>query len=53
MKSISLCLIAKNEEEVIGRCIESVIDIIDEIIVVDTGSTDKTIEVAEKYGAKV
>ena len=53
MKSISLCLIAKNEEEVIGRCIESVIDIIDEIIVVDTGSTDKTIEIAEKYGAKV
>lgn len=53
MKSISLCLIAKNEEEVIGRCIESVIDVIDEIIVVDTGSTDKTIEIAEKYGAKV
>ena len=53
MSTISLCLIAKNEEEVIGRCIESVIDIIDEIIVVDTGSTDKTIEVAEKYGAKI
>ena len=53
MNTISLCLIAKNEEEVIGRCIESVMDIVDEIIVIDTGSTDNTIAVAEKYGAKV
>ena len=36
MNTISLCLIAKNEEEVIGRCIESVMDIVDEIIVIDT-----------------
>ncbi len=50
---ISLCMIVKNEEENLGRCLKSVQDLVDEIIVVDTGSTDKTVEIAEKYGAKV
>ena len=50
---ISLCMIVKNEEESLVRCLESVKDIVSEMIIVDTGSTDSTVEIAEKYGAKV
>ena len=53
MKTISLCMIVKNEERVLGRCLESVKGLFDEIVVVDTGSTDKTVEIARAYGAKV
>ena len=53
MISISLCMIVKNEEDVIGRCLECVKDVVDEIIVVDTGSTDSTIEIVKKYTNKV
>lgn len=51
--SLALCVITKNEENFIGGCIESVIDVVDEIILVDTGSTDSTKEIAFRYGAKV
>lgn len=51
--TISLCMIVKNEEANIERCLESVQGSVDEIIVVDTGSTDSTIEKAKKYGAKI
>lgn len=51
--SLSLCIIAKNEESNIGRCIGSCEHIADEIIVVDTGSSDNTIKVAKSCGAKV
>lgn len=51
--SLSLCMIVKNEEANLPRCLESVKDIIDEMIIVDTGSTDSTVEIANKYGAKV
>ncbi|MDI6602293.1 MAG: glycosyltransferase [Thermoanaerobacteraceae bacterium] len=51
--TISLCLITKDEEKNIVRCISSVKDIVDEIVIVDTGSTDKTVEIAKKLGAKV
>lgn len=47
--SISLCLIVKNEEHVLARCLDSVRDIMDEIIIVDTGSTDRTKEIAGRY----
>lgn len=52
-KTLSVCIIAKNEEKNIGRCLESIKDLADEIIVVDTGSTDKTVEIAKSYGAKI
>lgn len=52
-KTLSVCLIAKNEEKNIDRCLESIKSIADEIIVVDTGSTDKTVEIAKSYNAKV
>jgi glycosyltransferase involved in cell wall biosynthesis len=51
--SLSVALISYNEEENIGRTLESVKDIASEIVVVDSGSTDKTVEIAKKYGAKV
>ena len=50
---ISLCMIVKNEEHRLGNCLESVHDLMDEIIIVDTGSTDKTIEIASKYTDKI
>lgn len=50
---ISLCMIVKNEEQTIRRCLESVKGAVDEIIVVDTGSTDTTVSIALDCGAKV
>lgn len=49
MISISLCMIVKNEEAVLARCLDSIADLMDEIIIVDTGSTDKTKEIAANY----
>ena len=51
--TISLCMIVKNEEQVLGRCLDTVSKIVDEIIIVDTGSEDQTKVIAQKYGAKV
>ena len=53
MSTISLCMIVKNEEEVLARCLDSVKNIVDEIIIVDTGSKDKTKEIAAKYTDKI
>lgn len=50
---LSVALATYNEEENIGRCLEAVRQLADEIIVVDGSSTDKTVEVAKKFGAKV
>lgn len=50
---LSLCMIVKNEEEMLGGCLESVKNVVDEIVIVDTGSTDKTLEIANKYGANI
>jgi glycosyltransferase involved in cell wall biosynthesis len=46
---LSLCMIVKNEERVIDRCLMSVAHLVDEIIIVDTGSTDTTKDIAFKY----
>jgi tetratricopeptide (TPR) repeat protein len=51
--TLSACLIVKNEEQHLGRCLESIKDVVDEIVVVDTGSTDRTVEIAESFGAKI
>ena len=50
---VSLCMIVKNEEHNIARCISSVKDVVDEIVVVDTGSCDNTLTIAQSFGAKV
>lgn len=49
MNQLSLCLIVKNEEMFLDQCLSSVKDVVDEIIIVDTGSTDTTKEIAKKY----
>lgn len=53
MIEISLCMIVKNEEKVLERCLKSIADLMDEIIIVDTGSTDHTKEIAKKYTDKI
>lgn len=49
MTTISLCMIVKNEEHTLPTCLNSVRDIVDEIIIVDTGSEDDTVQVAKRY----
>jgi glycosyltransferase involved in cell wall biosynthesis len=51
--TLSLCMIVKDEEKFLPTCLESIKDHVDEIIIVDTGSSDGTVEIARKYGAKV
>ena len=53
MITLSLCMIVKDEEDVLGRCIDSVKSIVDEIIIVDTGSVDATKDIAKSYTDKV
>jgi len=53
MTTLSLAMIVKNEEKTLGRCLDSVKDLVDEIIIVDTGSTDKTKEIAKEFKAEI
>ena len=53
MNKLSVVLATRNEETNLGRCLESVKSLADEIIIVDEYSTDKTVEIAKKYNAKV
>lgn len=53
LNTISLCMIVKDEEDVIARCLESIHQVVDEIIIVDTGSTDHTKEICQTYTDKV
>ncbi len=53
MSTISLCMIIKNEEKTLERCLDSVKDIVDEIVVIDTGSIDNTKDIAKNYTDKV
>lgn len=51
--SVTLCMIVKNEEKNLPRCLHSLIPIVDEIVIVDTGSTDLTTQIARLFGAQV
>ncbi len=51
--SITLCMIVKNEEKSLARCLASAMPVINELIVVDTGSTDRTVALAEAFGAQL
>lgn len=53
MVSISLCMIVKNEEDSLGRCLDSVYQLVDEINIIDTGSTDQTKKIADKYTKRI
>jgi GT2 family glycosyltransferase/tetratricopeptide (TPR) repeat protein len=50
---LSVCLIVKDEEELLASCLESIVGLADEVVVYDTGSIDRTIEIARSSGAKV
>lgn len=50
---LSLCMIVKDEEELLPGCLESAVPYVDEMIVVDTGSSDRTVEIARSFGATV
>lgn len=50
---LSLCAIVKNEEASLARSLSSVRDVVDEMVILDTGSTDRTIEIAQEFGARV
>ncbi len=52
-KTVSLCMIVRDEEANIEQCLSSAKAIVDELIVVDTGSTDKTKDIAKRVGAKI
>ncbi|WP_297633263.1 glycosyltransferase family 2 protein [uncultured Clostridium sp.] len=51
--TLSLCMIVKDEEKTLERCLESIRTFVDEIIIVDTGSQDKTKDIAKKFNAKI
>ena len=53
MITISLCMIVKNEEAFLARCLNTLKDIMDEIIIVDTGSTDSTRQIAATFTDKI
>ena len=50
---LSVCMIVKNEENDLPICLNSIKNVADEIVIVDTGSTDNTIKIAREFGAKV
>ena len=50
---LSAALIVRDEQEMLPRCLDSLRDVVDEIVVVDTGSTDRTVEIARAAGARV
>jgi glycosyltransferase involved in cell wall biosynthesis len=53
VKSVSATLIVRNEEHHIGACLQSIAGLVDEVVVVDTGSYDRSREIAADHGARV
>ena len=53
MSTLSICMIVKNEEKHLTKCLSSVKDIADEIVVVDTGSTDTTLHIAREFNSSI
>ena len=53
MITVSVCMIVKNEENVLARCLNSLKDLAEEIVIVDTGSTDKTVEIVSNYTSNI
>ena len=53
MATLSLCMIVKDEAQRLAACLTSAQSIVDEIVVVDTGSTDQTVAIAQQFGAQV
>ncbi|HTU85007.1 MAG TPA: glycosyltransferase [Solirubrobacteraceae bacterium] len=51
--TLSLCMIVRDEEDMLPRCLAAAAPAVNEIVIVDTGSTDRTIEIAHEFGAKV
>ncbi|MCW2926683.1 MAG: glycosyltransferase [Thermoleophilia bacterium] len=52
-RTISVCMIVKDEEELLPGCLAAVAEHVDQLVIVDTGSTDRTREIAESFGATV
>ncbi|MGA2117909.1 MAG: glycosyltransferase [Bryobacteraceae bacterium] len=52
-EALSLCMVVKNEERNLPHCLDSVRDLAGELVIVDTGSTDRTVPIAARYGARV
>ncbi|WP_163538224.1 glycosyltransferase [Gracilibacillus sp. YIM 98692] len=52
-KQLSLCMVTKNDEKHLPACLENMDEVADEVIMIDLGSTDQTVDIAEKAGAKV
>ncbi|AFY37497.1 glycosyl transferase family 2 [[Leptolyngbya] sp. PCC 7376] len=50
---LSLCMIVKNEADILAECLRSVQDVVSEIVILDTGSTDDTVAIAESFGAVI
>ncbi len=51
--SLTVCLLTRNDERSLGRAVRSVLDVADQVVVADTGSTDRTVEIASELGAEV
>jgi tetratricopeptide (TPR) repeat protein len=51
--ALSVCMIVKNEEDFLENCLKSVVDHVDEIVIVDTGSTDQTVKIAKGFNARI
>lgn len=51
--SLSVCLIVKNEEAYLAECLESIREIADQLVIVDTGSTDRTLDIARSFNAEI